>query len=186
MRQHSGWVGAVLALCVGARAGADIGVPVRIGDAGPFDVQALVTPAPLRVGPSDWNVVVSEAGGGRGLPDAELELSLRAPADASAPRSPAHDHGSRGGTLVLRPAPIQAGLFQLRDVELPVAGLWHGTLRVSREGASESVGFQLEVAPGSSALVAHWRAFAIVPGGVALLLLHQRLRPRPGTRSGAG
>ncbi len=185
MRQGSWWAAAALAVCVGAPTAADIGVPVASGRAGPFEVQVLVAQAPLRAGPSEWNVFVSDADGRRILLDADLELTLHAP--SAHPAAPGPGRGdSDDHPLVLHPDPVQARsrIFQTIVVHLFASGVWHGTLRVGHEGATESVDFQVVVAPASSALVSHWRAFAIVPAGVVLLALHQTLRQRRAARSG--
>ena len=63
---------ALVALPEGSRA--DLGVLVADGVTGPYRVSVLVSPAPLRVGRSQWSVLVQDTSGGM-VEDAEVELS---------------------------------------------------------------------------------------------------------------
>jgi len=156
-------------------AGADIGAPLASGRAGPFVVQVLVSPTPLRAGTSQWNVLVSDARDGRVLPDAAVDLELRRP-------HPTRGRHERVVRASLRPENARNGLFHAALVELAEPGQWKGELRVSRGDAQERIPLVFPVASGPPSLVLHWRAFAVVPVGLALFALHQwlRLRERPG------
>jgi len=185
VRQGSWWTAVTAALFFGAPAAADLGAPVAGGRAGAFEVQVLVAPAPLRAGPSEWNVLVSEAEGGPVRLDADVALTLR-PAKPHAMHG--DGHGRAPGVLHLRADPAQAdnGLFHAAFVDLPTPGVWSASVKVRRGGATGAFAFDLAVAPAASPLLDHWRAFAIVPGGVALFLLHHTLRRRTGRRIGSG
>ena len=189
MRKGSWWTAAALALGVGAPAAADLGAPVAGGRAGPFEVQVLVAPAPLRAGPGEWNVLVSKAEGGAVLVDAEVALTLRPPpAGPEAHNGQMHAHEDGPGVLVLHPDPGQSdnGIFHAAFVDLPAPGTWSATLQVQRGGATGAVAFEVAVAPAPSPLRDHWRSFAIVPAGLALFLLHQTLRLRSARRTRSG
>jgi hypothetical protein len=176
-----------LGLWIGAPAAADLGAPLAGGRAGAFEVQVLVAPAPLRVGLSEWNVLVSAADGGPVLLDADVELALRAPAPTlpSAHGAGMHRHQDASGVLVLRPSPgtTDNGLFHGAFAELDAAGTWSATVQVRRGDATGAVTFDVAVAPAASPLRDHWRAFAIVPVGLAIFLLHQGLRLRSPRRA---
>jgi hypothetical protein len=186
VRQGSWWIAVTAALWFGTPAAADLGAPVAGGRAGAFEVQVLVAPAPLRAGPSEWNVLVSEAEGGPLRLDADVALTLR-PAE---PHGSMHGdgHATAPGVLRLQADPAQAdnGLFHAAFVDLPTPGVWNASVEVHRGGATGAFAFDLTVAPAASPILDHWHAFAIVPGGVALLFLHHTLRRRTGRRIGSG
>jgi hypothetical protein len=97
-------------------------------------------------------------------------------------------HATAPGVLRLQADPAQAdnGLFHAAFVDLPTPGVWNASVEVHRGGATGAFAFDLTVAPAASPILDHWHAFAIVPGGVALLFLHHTLRRRTGRRIGSG
>lgn len=164
LRLATGWSFALVAPAVVA----DIGSPVASARAGPFEIQVLVSPAPFRAGLSEWNVLVSDAHEGRALLDAEVELELHAPRAGMG-----HHHGP----VVAHPRGENSKnrLFHSALLDLPMPGIWRGTLTVRRAASRAEIPIVISLAPAPSAVKFHWRAFALPPVALALFALHQLL-----------
>lgn len=159
---------------------ADIGVPlVTVREEG-FEVQILASPAPLRVGASEWNVNIRDLATGRILPGAVLGLGLRR--IASHTSDEVHHHGGATIKVELDSEIATRGLFQKAQVEIIDAGRWSGVVSVSSGGTSAQIPFTFEVQPARSIWLRHWIAFAIVPIGLLIAGLHQWLVHNPDAR----
>lgn len=160
-------------------ASADIGVPLLRASEGGFEVEILATPAPLRVGASEWTAWVRDRASGRVMRDVSLELDLmRIEEDATTP--PHRHHHEAGITAPMSPNAASDQRFRSARLELPRPGRWTGGLRVSRGDDSVTVPFEFEVQPARSVFLRHWIAFAIVPVGLLLFGLQQwRVHGRP-------
>ena len=160
-------------------AGADMGAPILAVRAGNFEVRVLVTPAPLRTGTSEWNVLVKDAASGRVLLDAEVELELSLPLDRPdadhASHEEAHPHERTTVSASLAPEQASNRLFHAATLALAAPGAWTGRLRISRGASSATIPFEVDVEPARSSWQLHWQAFTIAPVGLLAFGLHQRL-----------
>lgn len=161
----------------------DMGVPILAAREGAFDVKVLVVPSPLRVGTSEWNVLVTDGASGGVVLDADVEIELEVPLD----RPHMGDDSSQHEDPIVRKrfVPELSGnrLFYAAPIELTSGGIWNGWLRVSRGAASATIPFEVDVAPARSAWLLHWRAFAIAPVCLVAFGLHQwRVRQSPSRR----
>ena len=159
---------ALVALPEGSRA--DLGVLVADGVTGPYRVSVLVSPAPLRVGRSQWSVLVRDSSGGV-VEDAEVELSWSTE-DRGALRI---THAARAGAHPF---------YRSSEAVLPAAGRWLVELSVRGSAGSDALAFDVLVSPGAGPWRAHWPALIAPFVGIGLFALHQSLRLRA-RRSGA-
>lgn len=134
-----------------------------------WEITALGSPDPLRVGDADLSVLITERDSGRPVLDARVELVLRAPASAGPPQE-IHALARLGaGTN---------GLLYSAWPRLTSPGRWELEIVVEQGDATQRAATPLEVAAANSALLAHWPALAFPPLGIALFAIHQTLARR--------
>ncbi len=170
-RLKPGLVVVLFALLGAAHARADGGVVIAVGAAGPFEISVLVSAPQLRVGPSEWSVLVRDHVDGGAVLDAEVEIVLH-PHDLGG-----HAHPYRqdaGHSKALRSASANR-LFHTTWLELASPGIWRATVHVRGSKGTGQLFFEVPVAPAASPIVAHWRSFALPPLGLALFALQQCL-----------
>ncbi|MCH2170178.1 hypothetical protein MK489_05310 [Myxococcota bacterium] len=154
----------------------------------PWQITALGSPDPLRVGEVDLSVLVTDTETGRPVLDAEVELRLRPPAeptrDLSNSTHPTHQIQEAHEARHAHHAQLGAGtngLLYSAWPRLTSPGVWELEVTVERRGITQRATTSLEVAPPRSALLLHWPALALPPLGIALFAVHQTLvRRRPG------
>ncbi len=167
---------ALLALVLAGWAGAaqaDGGVVVASGPVGALRASVLVSPAPLRSGPTEWSVLLQDAGGAPVL-DAEVELELHRPGGSGG-------HHARRVVSARREASANR-LLSIAVVDLPEPGTWRVALRVMREEGGR-LDFEVPVGPARGRAAAHWRALALPPVALGLFALHQWLSRRERRRA---
>lgn len=181
MRAGTRWCAAAALLLLGfpaARSAADGGIVIARGRVGSLSCTVLAAPSPLRVGLSEWSVLLQRANGGVVL-DAEVEVELARSASGAA-----HSHALAAA------ATHEASnnrLYHTALLRIPEAGSWHGSVKVrSREGQGVCA-VEVAVAPALGPLREHWRALALPPLALGLFGLHQwlvlgRAARRPTTR----
>lgn len=180
-----------VALCAvaAAPARADGNLAVASGEAGPFRVDVLVAPLPLRVGTAEWSVLVRDLASDEIVLDAEVELGLYPPTGSNAavcgmPSSggtPAPGGGPSNGVIQVRRGASANRLLHSARVELGAAGDWVGVVRVRHRDVAGELSFRVEVAPAAPPLAAHAWAFALPLLALSLFALHQwraRCEPR--------
>ena len=140
---------------------ADLGALVADGVAGPYRVSVLVSPAPLRVGRSQWSVLVQDRSGGV-VRDAEVELSW--------------GMGGHGAHRITRAARAGSHPFYLSsDVDLPAEASWRVEVSVRSSAGSDALVFDVAVAAGRGPWSAHWPALVAPLLVLGLFALHQSL-----------
>ena len=169
---------------------ADGGVPILSEERGPLIVTLLAEPAPLRVGPAAFEVLVQSSETGEPLPATVVRLRLT---DSDA-----------GSATELHPEVTGRRLFHTARAELSHPGPWQIEVLVMGEKKHEAFLARLDVGPRESPASRYWPYIAATPLGVGLLALHQarslsrlsarsrgtrratpsRLRDRPGAPSG--
>ena len=92
----SGILAVFAGLAVSAPARGDLGVLVADGNAGPYRVSVLVAPVPVRAGPSQWSVLVQDAGGNP-VDAAEVSLDVESWAKRFMPWNNYSVKGPMGG-----------------------------------------------------------------------------------------
>lgn len=110
-QQATRWASlALLASVVSGSARADLGAPVTRGEAGPYQIVAFASPAPLRVGWVEWTVVVLDSESGERAEGVALFAELTTSTGAE------HDHhmGGLDGTLPSRSQGVVAGRVEMR------------------------------------------------------------------------
>jgi hypothetical protein len=145
----------VLAAQVGT-AFADGGVVVASGAAGALRASVLISPAPLRAGPTEWSVLLQDAGGAPVL-DGHVGLEI---GDRVVPAQ--------------RDASTNRLLYTAR-VDLSEVGTVPVALHVTDHGRLD---FEVTVGAARGRGAEHWRVLAIPPVALALFALHQWLRLR--------
>jgi hypothetical protein len=130
---------------------------------GPFVLSIFTAPEPLRAGRAEVSVLVQARG--TVVLDALVELRLRAP------------DGTQ--TLSVTRAAASNQLLQSAFVELRPPGRWQLSVTARRAGSSATVSCDLDVAPASSNLRAHWVPLALPAFCILLFVWRQRLLMRP-------
>ena len=143
---------------------ADLGLLVADGVTGPYRVSVLVSPAPLRVGRSQWSVLVQDASGGV-VENAEVEFSWST-----------EDRGTHSITHAARAG--SHPFYRSSEAVLPVDGHWLVELRVRGAAGSDALAFDVLVSPGLGPWRAYWPALIAPLLGIGLFALHQSLRLR--------
>jgi hypothetical protein len=130
---------------------------------GPFVVSVFTAPEPLRAGRADVSVLVQARGSV--VLDAAVELRLRAP------------DGTEQTLAATRRAAGNA-LLQSAFVELPAPGRWALAVTVRHANTSATVRGDLDVAPATGALTAHWIPLTVPVPCILLFAWRQRLLRR--------
>jgi hypothetical protein len=141
----------VVLACAAAAAYADGGRLQMRQAAGPFVVSLFTTPETPAVGPADLSVMVEEQGSDSVLLDADVVVTLTSE-DARVAPVVAHLSHAHATNRLLEDAIVQ----------LPGAGRWHATFRISEEGREASVTTVLTVANYSARRGTVW-LFAVLP-----------------------
>jgi hypothetical protein len=163
----------VLAAGLAAMAARGDGLHLVISQpAGPFVISIFTAPTPLRPGPAEISVLIQEKDGRRAVPDADVQVALRA---ADGPRT------ERTGTAT-RGAVANKMIYGTR-IDLPASGRWTLTASVRAGERSATVSSALEVAPALAPLVAFWGFVALPFVAIAVFALHQWLKHRRQPRS---
>ena len=104
---------------------ADGAVVIALGEAGPFEVTVLVSPQKLRVGRSQWSVLVRNSGDQSVVLDAEVEIRVM-------PANEGHTHHGQQN-----PRPVEATrtasknrLLYTNTIDLASPGIWIAEVRV--------------------------------------------------------
>jgi hypothetical protein len=153
----------VVSLLLADVAHGDGGV-LRVSQAsGPFVVSVFTAPEPLRAGRADVSVLVQASG--TVVLDAAVELRLRAP---------------DGTEQMIAVSPRAAGnaLLQSALVDLRPPGRWRLAVTARRGNTSAAAHCDLDVAPATTALAAHWKALALPPLCILLFVWRERLLRR--------
>jgi hypothetical protein len=136
--------------------------------AGTFNITLFSTPSPVRVGRTDFSVMVQSTHG----PDAVLNADVRlhfvqreanSIAEVSAPAR--HEKATNK-------------LLYAAQVDLNATGKWRVEISVQTPRDSALVTGDLDVLPPEPALLAHWPYFAALPVVAFLFVLNQRLKRR--------
>jgi hypothetical protein len=153
--------GLALLLCAGA-ASADGGRLRLRQDAGPFTVSVFTAPEPLTAGAADVSVLVQDRSNADVLLDAEVEIVLAAPGNASERSVPARPGSNR--------------LFQSATVRLTAPGDWRFGVVVRRGAETARIAGTFRVEPAPPAWTGVWPFLIGPPLGVALFGLGRILR----------
>ena len=158
---------------------ADGAVVIALGEAGPFEVTVLVSPQKLRVGRSQWSVLVRNSGDQSVVLDAEVEIRVM-------PANEGHTHHG-----LQYPRPVEATrtasknrLLYTNTIDLASPGIWIAEVQVRGRRGEGGLLFELPVLPAVSPVLQHWRAFTIPPLALALFALHQFLVLRQRRKAG--
>lgn len=127
---------------VASDARADLGVLVADGVQGPYRISVLASPAPLRAGRSQWNVLVQDAAG-RSVEDAKVELFF-------------HRRVHGAGRIRGLAGPGAHPFYRSSEVTLGAAAKWQGSVQVLGPEGSASLAFEVGVAPAAGP----WREYA--------------------------
>ena len=151
-------------LAASSESRADLGVLVADGVRGPYRISVLASPAPLRAGRSQWNVLVQDAAGAS-VEEARIELSFRRVGDA--------------GSLIQSEArPGTHPFYRSSEVLLPAATNWQVAVNVHGPKGSASLGFEIRVSPRAGPWREFWPALLAPLLAVGLFALHQSLALR--------
>jgi hypothetical protein len=127
---------------------------------GPFVISVFTAPEPLRAGRAEVSVLVQTHGAV--VLDAVVELRVRAPDGAEQ-------------TLALTRAAAKNQLFQSAFVELRTPGRWGLFVTARQAGTPATVACDLDVAPATAGLAAHWVPLALPALCVLLFVWRERL-----------
>jgi len=159
----SGILAVFAGIAVSAPARGDLGVLVADGNAGPYRVSVLVAPVPVRAGPSQWSVLVQDAGGN---PVDAVEVSLE--------WQPPDPHAG-----ILRVAtPGRHPFYRSSNVMLPKTATWRVGVRVRGDEGSGRLAFDIHVAPRLGTWRTYWPALLVPALALVLFLVHQFLKLR--------
>ncbi len=139
---------------------ADGGKPQWRSRAGPYEVSVFTAPVPLRAGPADISVLV----------ELETDKSLVLDADVSM----RFQDISVSATHALATNKI----MYAANVSLSSPGTWDCELVVRGPKGTGSAHGAIEVIPAEQPLRHYWPYFAMVPAGILLFILNQRLKAR--------
>lgn len=154
----------LLTLAAASSARADGGTLRLAETVGPYRLAIFTAPTVSRVGPIDVSVLVQDRESGTLIPQAVVEVRLRA-ADIDEPALHAvatHEAASNK-------------LFQAALVDVPRAGRWHAEVTVSGPDGSAQTAFDFEVdvAPPGWLEMSLWIGWPVIPLG--LFVVHQLL-----------
>jgi hypothetical protein len=130
--------------------------------AGPFTVTLFSMPVPLRVGAADLSILVQDAQN-----NALVDGSVRVVVTKAEERE------------IEEPATTAQAtnkLLYAAQVELPRAGVWQVAIQATTGGISGTATGTIKVLPEEAPFEAFWIYFTVVPVGVLLFLLNQRLK----------
>lgn len=154
---------AVVLASHGARG--DLGALVADGNAGPYRVSVLAAPVPLRVGPSQWSVLVQDAAGNPAeVAEVALDWELSSPGK--------HSKIRRVATPGAHP------YYRSSEVVLPKAAPWRVAARIRGDAGSGQLAFDVLVAPRLGTWQSYWPALLMPALALALFFLHQCLKRR--------
>jgi len=138
--------------------------------AGAFDITLFSTPSPVRVGRTDFSVMVQNVASSDPLLNADVRLHFvqrgaNSIAEVSAPAR--HDKATNK-------------LLYAAQVDLNSTGKWRVEISVQTSRDSALVTGDLDVLPPEPPLLAHWPYFVALPVVALLFALNQRLKRRRG------
>ena len=151
---------------------ADGAALVAAGRAGPYQLSVLASPTPLRVGESEWSVLLLDASSGEAVLDANVELRVQpATAEHLHEHHDAHDPTRRFYTLSHAGSSNRL-LYSVR-VPLDRQGAWQLEIRAQGGLGSGDLKLDLSVGPARSPLLEYWQSFALPAIALLVLVLHQ-------------
>jgi hypothetical protein len=136
--------------------------------AGAFNITLFSTPSPVRVGRTDFSVMVQNVASSQVILDADVRLHFvqrgaNSIAEVSAPAR--HDKATNK-------------LLYAAAVDLNSTGKWRVEITVQTARDSALVTGDLDVLPPEPPLLAHWPYFLALPVVAFLFVLNQRLKRR--------
>lgn len=156
----------VLAVWLAAAAARGDGLHLLVSQpAGPFVISVFTAPTPLRPGTAEVSVLVQTSDDRRSVPDADVQLVLRAADGPSAERSAAARRGVVANKMV----------YAAR-IDVPAAGRWTLTTSVRAGERNATLSSAVTVFPALAPLVAFWGFIALPFVAIAVFALHQWLK----------
>jgi hypothetical protein len=154
----------LLPIASAERARADGGTLQLAESVGPYRLAIFTAPTVLRAGPMDVSVLVQDGKSGALIPDAVVEMSLRAEDGVGTPLRILATHEAASNKL------FQAALF-----DVPRAGRWHAEITVDGPEGRAQTEFDFEVGPAPPTWLemSLWIGWPVVPLG--LFIVHQVL-----------
>jgi hypothetical protein len=136
--------------------------------AGAFNITLFSAPSPVRIGRTDFSVMVQNSAGGTPLLDADVRLHfVKREANSIAEVSAPARH-EKATNKLLYAAPV----------DLNATGKWRVEISVQTARDSALVTGDLDVLPPEPPLLAHWPYFVPLPVAAFLFVLNQRLKRR--------
>jgi hypothetical protein len=166
-------------MCVAGGAHADGAVTLAQGLAGPYIVTVRVSPAQLRVGRSEWSVLVRAAPAGAVCLDCRVRIELH-PMTDHAKHAHAPPLGAAGQEAMRSSSKNR--VLHTASVDLTTEGVWSVQILVEGADGRGRLDFSASVAPEAPLIVRHGWALAWPAIALALFGLHQRLTRRAGPR----
>jgi hypothetical protein len=154
----------LLMISSAGRAWADGGTLRLAEQVGPYRVAIFTAPTVLLVGPMDVSVLVQDDTSGELIPDAAVEVTLRAEDGAGPPLRAVATLEAASNKL------FQAALF-----DLPRSGRWHAEVAIDGRGGRAQTQFSFEVGPAPPGWLemSLWIGWPVVPLG--FFIVHQVL-----------
>jgi len=136
--------------------------------AGAFNITLFSSPSPLRVGRTDFSVMVQNTASSNPILDADVRFhfvqrGVNSIAEVSAPAR--HEKATNK-------------LLYAAQVDLNSTGNWRAEVSVQTARDSALVTGDLDVLPPEPPLLAHWPYFVALPVVAFLFVLNQRLKRR--------
>jgi hypothetical protein len=162
------WRIAYLLVLAAALAFADGGKVQLQRKAGAFNITLFSTPSPVRVGRTDFSVMVQNIAGSNPILDAGVTLHFvqRGPNSIAEVSAPARHEKATDKLLYAAP------------VDLNATGKWRVEIEVQTRRDSALVTGDLDVWPPEPPLLAHWPYFVALPVVALLFAFNQRLKRR--------
>ena len=166
---------ALILLAAPGGARADLGGVLAQGVSGPFAFSVVASPWPLRVGSSEWSVLVRDTRTGRVRRDLRVQLGL-----GTEPTETEAAVIGLGGVGKWGPHP---GFYAV-PVQLTEAGPGWGRVRArAPDGTEASLTFHWRAGPAQNPWIEHWAAL-LFPFGLLLIFAWHQVRRRSMARAG--